>query len=141
MSFIFNNRLLRSYFLLLILVLLFFVRRRLLPTPLELENLPLDIAVASGLQSCYDAPALARCGDPLIVAVGGILMIFSAGWGHWLTMAFAVILGLLPITIYFLFAPIWMVFLALLLMPLLVALVFRLILPPAEDAASSSSNP
>jgi hypothetical protein len=129
MNRLFANRLLRSYLVLLLGVLVFIGRRYLAPTTFELEGLPPVIAVGSVLNSCYVAPTWIKCSDPVIIAVSVLLMTLTLGWGSWVAMIFAVILAILPLSIYFLLGPITLVLINLLVIPLIVQMILRLIFP------------
>lgn len=117
-----TQRLIWAYGFALIGVLLFALRRALLPNYFELEGLPLAIAIPSALYSCYTNPALSTCGDGVIFALTALGVVAASGWGSLGRSIFAVILGILPLSFYFLFAAAGLAVPMLLLIPLAIEL-------------------
>ncbi|GAB4443902.1 MAG: hypothetical protein OHK0015_44610 [Chloroflexi bacterium OHK40] len=111
---------------------LFLLRRLLLPSFAEVEGLPFEIAVGSALNSCYGRPALNTCGDGIIFVLATLGVIIASGWGSFGRSVFAVILAILPLGLFFAFAPIWIPPLLLLLIPLAIEGGTRLLFPRVE---------
>ncbi|MCX7791495.1 MAG: hypothetical protein N2378_12710 [Chloroflexaceae bacterium] len=117
-----TQRLIWAYGCVLLGALLLALRRLLLPNYFELEGLPLAIAIPSALYSCYTKPALSTCGDGAIFALTALGVIAATGWGSPGRSIFAVILVVLPLCFYFLFAAASLAVPMLLLIPLAVEL-------------------
>jgi hypothetical protein len=118
-----------AYMVLLAGAILVLLRRLLLPNFFELEGLPLDIANASALNSCYGSPAISTCGDGVVVILTAIGVAVAAGWGSAGRAIFAAILVVLPIGLYLSFVPIWAIALLLALLPLALDLGVRMFYP------------
>lgn len=117
-----TQRLIWAYCCALVGALLFALRRLLLPNYFELEGLPLAIAIPSALYSCYTNPALSTCGDGAIFALTALGVVAATGWGSPGRSIFAVILIILPLCFYFLFAAAGLAAAMLLLIPVAVEL-------------------
>ncbi len=99
-----TQRIIWAYGVVLVGALLLALRRLALPNYFELEGLPLAIAIPSALYSCYTNPALSTCGDGVIFALTALGVVAATGWGSLGRSIFAVILVILPLSFFFLFA-------------------------------------
>jgi hypothetical protein len=123
------GRLLRAYGILCVGLLFFLLRRVIFPTSFEVSGMPLSISSASALNQCTYQFSLSNCGDAFIVVLTTIGMLVAYGWGRPGLMVFAFILGPLPIAVYFLLAPPWLLLVVLLAIPLVLEIGLRLLLP------------
>mgnify|MGYP005842078631 CR=1 FL=1 len=126
---IFTRRVAWAYSAILVGALLFMLRRLVLPTYFELEGVPFAIAVGSALNSCYGRPTLNNCGDGLVFVLTTIGVVVATGWGSLGRSIFAVILAVLPVGLYFAFAPLGLPVLLLLLIPLAIEAASQLLFP------------
>lgn len=126
MQFLYENRLVRSYAVLLIGTLLFFGRRQVFPIPIE-QGLPFDIGVASVLNLCYETPSLINCSDPTIIIGTALAVVLAVGWGNLPLLILTAIALPLPLALYFLFGPVWLVFIILLVIPLVMEIGVRFV--------------
>ncbi len=117
------------YALFLVGAILFMLRRLLLPTSLELEGVPFDIGLGSVLNLCYSRPSLAACSDPVIVTLTVFGVALTAARGSVGRSIFALIMLLLPLGLYFAYSPLWLWLGLLLLLPLLLDLGVRWLIP------------
>lgn len=124
-----SRRTLYAYAVLLAAATLFMLRRLVLPTVFELEGVPFDIAAASALNSCYFFPAPSTCSDGVIVVLATLGVAVAAGWGSAGRMIFALILMILPLALYLLLVPIWVILALLIVLPLALDLGVRLLAP------------
>jgi hypothetical protein len=122
-----RNRLVVCYAILALGIGLFFLRRLLLPSFFELEGVPFEIATRSTLNSCYSAPTLAKCSDPVIVLATIIGVTLVIGWGSTIAMVFAAILAVMPTLFYLMLGPISFVLILLIANPLLIFFGMRLL--------------
>ncbi|NCC30594.1 MAG: hypothetical protein EOM24_01070 [Chloroflexia bacterium] len=124
-----TQRILVAYTILLAGIALFILRRMVLPTTFEIQGVPFDIAVPSVLNSCYNRPALNTCSDSVIVTLTTVGVVLASGWRSAGRMIFAVILGILPLGLYFVLSPIWIPLILLALLPLEIELGTRFLFP------------
>lgn len=117
-----TQRLIWAYGCVLVGALLLALRRLLLPNYFELEGLPLGIAIPSALYSCYTRPAPGTCGDGVIFGLTALGVVIASGWGSLGRSIFAVILVILPLCFYFLFAAAGLAVPMLLLIPVAIEL-------------------
>ncbi len=124
-----TRRVVWAYAVVLVGATLFLLRRLVLPTVFEIEGVPFDIAVGSALNSCYSRPALATCGDLVIVAPTVLGVVVATGWRSLGRTAFALVLALPPLALYLALSPIWIPLLLVLLIPLAVEFLSQLFFP------------
>ncbi|PDV97668.1 hypothetical protein [Candidatus Chloroploca asiatica] len=127
-----TQRILVAYTILLAGIALFILRRMVLPTTFEIQGVPFDIAVPSVLNSCYNRPALNTCSDSVIVTLTTVGVVLASGWRSAGRMIFAVILGILPLGLYFVLSPIWIPLILLALLPIEIELGTRFLFPKQE---------
>ncbi|MBP1465547.1 hypothetical protein EYB53_007495 [Candidatus Chloroploca sp. M-50] len=127
-----TQRILVAYTILLAGIALFILRRMILPTTFEIQGVPFDIAVPSVLNSCYNRPALNTCSDSVIVTLTTVGVVLASGWRSAGRMIFAVILGILPLGLYFVLSPIWIPLILLALLPLEIEIGTRFLFPKQE---------
>jgi hypothetical protein len=134
---LFQNRIIRAYLVIALGVAFYVLRRFALPTFLETEGVPFDIAGPSALYSCYfDGFALNTCADGFIVGLTVIGVIIAVGWGSLGMAIFAIILSISPLVLYFALSPIWAPFIGLLIIPIALELGRRLLLPTPKNPVS-----
>jgi hypothetical protein len=126
---IFTRRVAWAYTIILVGAILYMLRRLLLPTFVEVEGVPFEIGVGSVVSSCFGSPALNTCADPTVVILTIVGAILATGWGSPGRMAFAVILGLLPLGIFLALLTVWVPLIMLLLIPLAVEWGSQLLFP------------
>jgi hypothetical protein len=132
MGYLLRHRLVVCYAILAFGALLFFLRRLLLPSFFELEGVPFTIAAPSILNSCYSAPTIAKCSDPVIVVATIIGVTLAIGWRSTIAMIFAVILALVPLLFYLMLGPITFVLILLIVNPLFIFFGMRLLFPQSR---------
>ncbi|WP_129671338.1 hypothetical protein [Candidatus Chloroploca sp. Khr17] len=124
-----TQRILVAYTILFAGIALFILRRMVLPTTFEIQGVPFDIAVPSVLNSCYNRPALNTCSDSFIVILTTVGVVLASGWRSAGRMIFAVILGILPLGLYFILSPIWIPLILLALLPIEIEIGTRFLFP------------